>query len=98
MKYQPSHIAHGFVKKRGIVTNAKLHVGVNSIGLRRREYSNEKIREIQDVYRYLYQKGMNNHAAIEAIEAEMFASPERDEIILFVKNSKRGIMRGYFPE
>ncbi len=74
------------------------YIGINSIGLRRREYSNEKIREIQDVYRYLYQKGLNNYAALEAIEAEMPASKERDEIILFVKNSKRGIMRGYFPE
>ncbi|MCT4602779.1 MAG: acyl-ACP--UDP-N-acetylglucosamine O-acyltransferase [Marinifilum sp.] len=74
------------------------YIGVNSIGLRRREFGNEKIREIQDVYRYLYQKGMNNFIALEAIEAEMPASPERDEIILFVKNSKRGIMRGYFPE
>ncbi len=74
------------------------YIGVNSIGLRRREYGNEKIREIQDVYRYLYQKGLNNYAALEAIEAEMPASKERDEIILFVKNSKRGIMRGYFPE
>jgi len=74
------------------------YVGVNSIGLRRREYSNEKIREIQDVYRYLYQKGLNNNAALDAIEAEMPASPERDEIILFVKNSKRGVMKGYFPE
>ncbi len=38
---------------------------------------------------------MNNSDAIEAIEAEMSASSERDEIILFVKNSKRGIMKGY---
>ncbi|MCT4614209.1 MAG: acyl-ACP--UDP-N-acetylglucosamine O-acyltransferase [Marinifilaceae bacterium] len=74
------------------------YIGINSIGLRRRQFTNEKIREIQDVFRYLYQKGMNNLKAIEAIEAEMPASPERDEIILFVKNSKRGIMRGYFPE
>lgn len=74
------------------------YVGVNSIGLRRRDFSNEKIREIQDVYRYLYQKGMNNFQALESIEAEMPASPERDEIIMFVRNSKRGIMKGYFPE
>jgi UDP-N-acetylglucosamine acyltransferase len=74
------------------------YIGINSIGLRRREFNNEKIREIQDVYRYLYQKGLNNFTALEAIEAEMPASPERDDIILFVKESKRGIMRGYFPE
>lgn len=74
------------------------YVGINSIGLRRRGFTNEKIREIQDIYRFLYQKGMNNFDALEAIEAEMPASPERDEVILFVKNSKRGIMKGYGNE
>ena len=72
--------------------------GINSIGLRRRNFSNEKIREIQDIYRYIYLKGFNTSQAIEVIEAEMPASPERDEIILFIKDSKRGIIRGYFPE
>ena len=74
------------------------YVGVNSIGLRRRNFSNEKINEIQEIYRILYQRGYNNSDAIDYIEAEMPASTERDEIILFVKNSKRGIMRGYFPD
>jgi UDP-N-acetylglucosamine acyltransferase len=72
--------------------------GINSIGLRRRNFSNEKIREIQDIYRYIYLKGFNTSQAVEVIEAEMPASPERDEIILFIKDSKRGIIRGYFPE
>lgn len=71
------------------------YAGVNSIGLRRREFSNEKINEIQDIYRILYQSGLNNTDAIERIEAEMPASKERDEIIMFVRNSKRGIMKGY---
>jgi len=39
--------------------------GVNSIGLRRRGYNNEQIRDIQDVYRYLYQSGMNTSHAVE---------------------------------
>jgi UDP-N-acetylglucosamine acyltransferase len=73
-------------------------VGINSIGLRRRGYSNEQINEIQNIYRILYLKGFNNSQALEYIEAELPASPERDEIILFVKNSSRGIMKGYFPE
>jgi len=72
--------------------------GINSIGLRRRNFSNEKIREIQDIYRYIYLKGFNTSQAVEIIEAEMPASPERDEILLFIKDSKRGIIRGYFPE
>ncbi len=74
------------------------YVGINSIGLRRREFTNDKIREIQDIYRYIYQKGLNTSQAAEIIEAEMPASPERDEILLFVKDSKRGIIRGYFPD
>lgn len=74
------------------------YVGINSIGLRRRNYNNDKIRELQDIYRYIYQKGLNTSQAVEIIEAEMPATPERDEILLFVKDSKRGIIRGYFPD
>jgi len=72
------------------------YCGINSIGLRRRNFSNEQIRDIQEIYRYLYQSGLNNSDAIERIEAELPATKERDEIILFVKNSPRGIIKGYF--
>ncbi|PKA84104.1 acyl-[acyl-carrier-protein]--UDP-N-acetylglucosamine O-acyltransferase [Ulvibacter sp. MAR_2010_11] len=72
------------------------YVGINSIGLRRRGFSPEKIREIQNIFRILYQKNYNNTQAAEIIEAEMEATPERDEILQFIKNSKRGIMKGYF--
>jgi UDP-N-acetylglucosamine acyltransferase len=71
------------------------YVGINSIGLRRRGFSSEKIKEIQDIYRILYQKNYNNSQALEIIEAEMEATPERDEIMLFIRNSQRGIMKGY---
>jgi len=71
------------------------YVGINSIGLRRRGFSTEKIREIQNIYRILYQSKYNNTQALEKIEAEMEATPERDEIILFIRNSQRGIMKGY---
>lgn len=72
------------------------YVGINSIGLRRRGFDTEKIREIQNIYRILYQKNYNNSQAAQIIEAEMEATPERDEILQFIKNSKRGIMKGYF--
>jgi UDP-N-acetylglucosamine acyltransferase len=72
------------------------YVGINSIGLRRRGFSPEKIREIQNIYRILYQQNYNTTQASEIIEAEMEATPERDEILQFIKNSKRGIMKGYF--
>ncbi len=72
------------------------YVGINSVGLRRRGYSTEKIREIQNIYRILYQQNYNNSQAAEIIEAEMEATPERDEILQFIKDSQRGIMKGYF--
>jgi UDP-N-acetylglucosamine acyltransferase len=72
------------------------YAGVNSIGLRRRGFTNEQIREVQDVYRYLYQAKMNTSHAIERIQQELPATKERDEIILFIKDSPRGIIKGYF--
>jgi len=74
------------------------YTGINSIGMRRRGFTNEAIYAIQEVYRIIYQRGLNISDAIEFVEANLPASKERDEIILFVKNSKRGIIRGYFDE
>ncbi len=72
------------------------YVGINSVGLRRRGFQSEKIREIQNIYRILYQKNYNNSQAVQIIEAEMEATPERDEILQFIRDSQRGIMKGYF--
>lgn len=71
------------------------YTGVNSIGLRRRNFSNDQIREIQEIYRYLYLSRLNVSDAVDRIEAELPATKERDEIIEFIRNSKRGIVRGY---
>ena len=70
-------------------------VGINSIGLRRRGFSDDKIKEIQAIFRILFQNNNNNTQALLKIETEINASPERDEIISFVQNSGRGIMKGY---
>ena len=45
---------------------------------------------------FIYQKNYNNTQAAQIIEAELEATPERDEILQFIKDSKRGIMKGYF--
>lgn len=71
------------------------YTGINSIGLRRRGFSNDQIREIQEIYRFLYLSQLNVSDALERIEAELPATKERDEIIEFIRNSKRGIIRGY---
>ncbi len=74
------------------------YIGINSVGLKRRGFSEEKINEIQDIYRIIFQKGYRNSFAIELIEKEMPATPVRDEIITFIRSSDKGIMRGYVNE
>jgi len=69
--------------------------GINSIGLRRRGYETEKINEIQEIYRTIYLRGLNNSKALDIVELEMKPSKERDDIINFIQNSDRGIMKGY---
>lgn len=71
------------------------YTGVNSIGLRRHNFTSEQIYGIQEIYRYLYLSGYNISDSIERIEAELPATPERDIILQFVRNSKRGIIKGY---
>jgi len=71
------------------------YCGINSIGLRRRGFSNEKINEIQEIYRRIYLKGLNNSEALDMIELEMSPSKERDHVINFIRNSDRGIMKGF---
>jgi UDP-N-acetylglucosamine acyltransferase len=74
------------------------YVGINSIGLRRRGFTNERISEIQNIYRVIFQSGLNTTKALQLVETELPASPERDEIILFVQGARRGIIRGYGSE
>ncbi len=71
------------------------YAGINSIGLRRRGFSNDKIAEIQEIYRFIFLKGLNNSKALDLVELEMTPSKERDEIINFFRNSDRGVMKGY---
>jgi UDP-N-acetylglucosamine acyltransferase len=65
------------------------YAGINTVGLRRRGFTSEKITEIQEIYRYIFLKGMNNKKALEAIESSIAASEERDYILNFIKSSER---------
>ena len=71
------------------------YTGVNSIGLRRRGFDSDKIREIQDIYRYLYLSRMNVSDAVQAIRERVPQTTERDEILNFIESSERGIIKGY---
>jgi len=71
------------------------YVGINSVGLRRRGYSSEQINEIQDIYRTIFVKKHNLSNALYMIEAERQPTEIRDEILDFIRNSNRGIMKGF---
>lgn len=71
------------------------YAGINTIGLRRRGFNSEKITEIQEIYRHIFLKGLNNSKALEVVEREIAASEERNYIVDFIKTSERGIMKGY---
>ncbi|MFZ1749510.1 MAG: acyl-ACP--UDP-N-acetylglucosamine O-acyltransferase [Saprospiraceae bacterium] len=71
------------------------YVGVNSIGLRRRGFSNEQVNHIQDIYRILFVKGNNVKKAIDIIDATIQESPEKESIMDFLSKADRGLMKGF---
>ena len=70
------------------------YVGINSVGLRRRGFTENHIRQIEDIYRILFVRGLSTSNALAQIESEIPSSPIKDQILSFVKNSKEGIMKG----
>ena len=74
------------------------YVGINSVGLRRRGFSAEKIAEIQDIYRIFFVKGYSNSHALLIIENEVGPSEEKNQILSFIRKSTRGMMKGYKSE
>ncbi|HRO84452.1 MAG TPA: acyl-ACP--UDP-N-acetylglucosamine O-acyltransferase [Niabella sp.] len=71
------------------------YAGINSVGLKRRGYSVEKINHILDIYRILYNKGLNVSQAVQFLEEEFAVSDERDEILTFIQESSRGIIKRF---
>lgn len=69
--------------------------GINSVGLRRRNFSNETLNDIQTAYRYIYQSDLNNTKAIDKIKSKIEQSDEIRQIVEFVESSERGIIRGF---
>lgn len=74
------------------------YVGVNSVGLQRRGFSKETVNEILEVYRNIYNKGLNITQALEFIEHKVPGSAEKTQIISFIKGSERGILKQFNKE
>ena len=70
--------------------------GVNTIGLKRRNFTSESINQIQNIYRIIYLEGRNTSQAINKIENDIKYSNEKKIVLDFIKNSDRGIIKGLF--
>ena len=55
----------------------------------------QQINQILDIYRIIYNKGMNISQALEFIEEELPATDARDEILTFIRESGRGVIKRY---
>ncbi len=97
---QHSFIAGGSLVRKNVPPFVKAareplsFAGVNTVGLRRRGFSNESIAHIEDVYRSIYVHNSNMSRAITAAEIELPQSPEKQAILDFIRESENGIMRG----
>ncbi|MCB0480757.1 MAG: acyl-ACP--UDP-N-acetylglucosamine O-acyltransferase [Flavobacteriales bacterium] len=71
------------------------YIGINSVGLKRRGYSDESIRRIETIYKILFIQHKNLSKGIEKVQAEISDSPEKTIILDFIANSKNGLVKGF---
>ena len=71
------------------------YAGINSVGLRRREFDTQTLSDIQNAFRYIYQSDMNTTKALEKIRSEIRIGKEIEYILDFIEKSERGIIRGF---
>ncbi|HEY7544521.1 MAG TPA: acyl-ACP--UDP-N-acetylglucosamine O-acyltransferase [Blastocatellia bacterium] len=67
--------------------------GENTLGLRRRNFSDEEIRRIGRAYKLLLSSRLNTSQAVEAIKSELGGWPEIDYLVEFIESSKRGVTK-----
>ena len=70
------------------------YIGVNSIGLRRKGFSDEAIRQIQDIYHQLFVVQNNRQKALDYIKEQLEPSPYKTQILAFAEASKVGLLKG----
>lgn len=70
------------------------YAGINVVGLRRRGFASEQITLLQEIYRIIFSSDLNTTNAITAVEANIPEGELRNEVLNFVRNSKRGILKG----
>lgn len=103
--HQFCHLGKGIMLQGGALVNKDIppfvkaarepisYVGLNIIGLHRNGYTQEQINIIGEVYRILYLSDLNVSNAVKEIKRTVVDSDLRDEIVDFILNSDRGIIR-----
>jgi len=71
-----------------------IYLGLNTVGLTRRGFERDRIDYIHNIYRAIYQNGMNVSQALDFIEKEIHQTPDSEYILEFIRKSERGIIRG----
>ncbi len=79
-----------YVKAQG--NRARLF-GLNTVGLKRRNFPPETIRSLKQAYRLLFLSGLTTTQALEGIATEVPACVEIQHLVHFIKTSDRGITR-----
>ena len=67
--------------------------GINTIGLRRKDFQPETITALERAYRILIRSKMKLEQALEKIEADLALYPEVRYLVDFVRSSERGFIR-----
>lgn len=70
------------------------YVGVNSVGLKRRGFEDNDIRSIEDIYRLIFVQNANIGKGVEQVKENLPLSDFREEIIAFIDNSDKGVIKG----
>jgi len=68
-------------------------IGLNGIGLRRRGFSSERVRALRNMIKILVFSDLNTTQALERIESSFPPGEDRDELLGFVRSSRRGIIK-----
>ncbi len=67
--------------------------GLNTIGLKRNGFSDERVEALQKAYRLLVKSKLNTSQALERIAQELPGQPDVEELVLFIKTSERGFIK-----
>src|SRR3569832_1471430 len=67
--------------------------GLNTVGMKRRGYPQETIEALHHAFRLLLSSRLNTTQALARIRAEIQDSPEVEELLRFIENSRRGVVK-----